>query len=129
MTIAKERKAEAIALLLEGNTAGYVAEKLGLSRTTVYTWQMADTRLLPNVREEIGALVLAHLTSNLESLGAIADHVKDKTWLMKQDAQQLAVLYGVMSDKTSRVLEAMNSNPLATPTLEGGDDVVEGDTK
>ena len=43
----------------------------------------------------------------MEATKAMTNVFKDEQWLRKQEASQLAVLYGVIKDKTHRVLEAL----------------------
>jgi hypothetical protein len=38
-----------------------------------------------------------------------AEAFSDKQWLAKQDASDVAVLHGVMTDKAVRLLEAMSA--------------------
>jgi len=58
-------------------------------------------------RERIGHLIIDNLEAEMEATKAMTNVFKDEQWLRKQEASQLAVLYGVIKDKTHRVLEAL----------------------
>ena len=62
-------------------------------------------------RERIGALIVDYLEQALETLSAQARTFADESWLRKQDASELAVLHGVLADKTIRILEALAESP------------------
>ena len=72
----------------------------------------------PQKKAEIGDLLLSYLRANLAALEAQAEQFADKAWLKGQDASELAVLHGVMTDKAIRLMEAFgrsdDNNPNAT---------------
>ncbi len=57
-------------------------------------------------KKSVEQLVAELLTANLETLTAQAIIFRDSAWLKSQPAGEVAVLYGVMADKTIRILEA-----------------------
>jgi hypothetical protein len=61
-------------------------------------------------KKEIGDLLLAYLRSNLEALQAQAVMFSNEQWLAKQNAADVAVLHGVMTDKAIRLLEAFGES-------------------
>ena len=63
----------------------------------------------PQKGREIGELVLEYLRENLITLRVQVEHFRDPKWLSRQDASELAVLHGVVTDKAIRLLEAIDS--------------------
>lgn len=109
-----ETRAAVIAALLTGQTVPAVAMQFHLSKTTVSEWRAAAGLTGSHVvhsqkARDIGELVLAHVESALLALKAQADFVCDPAWLTKQSGADVAVLYGVLSDKAHRILSALES--------------------
>jgi transposase-like protein len=106
----EQTKAAVMAALLEGQSINYIAKEYKIPRGTIASW----SRNLPrnhNVstekRERIGALIIDNVEAELKTTVAMQSVFTDKDWLKKQSASELAVLYGVIKDKTFRVLEAL----------------------
>lgn len=107
-----EVRARALAALLEGQGVTEVAEKYKLSKATVSrlkntigpeTLEQIETQK----KESIASLVESHLSESLKAATEIARQVgTDKQWLAKQTASEVAILYGVLTDKSIRILEA-----------------------
>ena len=117
-----ETKAAVLAALLEGQAASKVAKDYSLPEGTVRSWRSRmrnDATPLRTVatekRDEIGPLLLEYLHENLTTLRAQAVFFRDTKWLEKQDAADLAVLHGVVTDKTVRLLEALNNATVDPP--------------
>jgi len=108
-------KVAVMAALLTGQSAAAVAREYKLPPSTVRNWKQdaAKTGALPdspertNQRERIGELIIDNLEAALETTKVMLNAFANKDWLAKQEASQLAVLYGVISDKVFRVLEAL----------------------
>lgn len=102
-----QTKAAVMAALLTGQSVGQIAKEYNLPESTIRDWkrQSADD---PTPKKEIGQLVLEYLQANLEALKAQTIMFRDMTWLAKQNAADIAVLHGVMTDKAIRLLEAMS---------------------
>lgn len=99
-----------MAALLSGQSVSAVAKEYKIPQSTVSTWRAQS----PNIddigtkkRERIGALVIDNLEAALETTQAILNVVKTKEWIEKQTATEIGVLYGIISDKTYRILEAL----------------------
>lgn len=105
-------RAEVIAALLEGQGVTEVALKYKLSKATVSrlknkiapaTLQQIETEK----RESIASLIEEHLRESLASATALARKVKTSDeWFIKQNAADIGVLYGILTDKSVRILEA-----------------------
>jgi transposase-like protein len=117
-TYSDETKAAALAALLAGQSISQVATEYHLPEGTVNSWRSRmkvtqtqgecinnASNALPK-KEEIGNLILDYLKTNLDTLKIQAETLRDKQWILKQDAQSIAVLHGVMMDKAIRLLEA-----------------------
>lgn len=108
-----ETKAAVIAALLEGQSQAFVAQKYSVPRSTVRGWKKAYDNQDGGdsaPKKEIGTLLLEYLETNLNTLRVQAQFFTDESWLRKQDAAALATLHGVMTDKSVRLLEAMERN-------------------
>jgi transposase-like protein len=113
-----EIKAQVMAALLAGQSVSAVAREYSLPKGTVSSWRKAavEKSLAGRVEnsatqkgQEIGDLVLGYLRENLITLKAQAVHFRDPKWLSRQDASELAVLHGVVTDKAIRLLEAIDA--------------------
>ena len=107
-------KAAAMAALLAGQAIPEVARAYSLPLDTVKSWRQrmrkgakAGAPDAPTNKAEVGELLLGYLHTNLATLKAQAEVFADPTWLRKQDAGELAVLHGVMTDKAIRLLESL----------------------
>lgn len=114
MAYSDEKRAQVMAALLEGQSVTKVAKDYEVSQATV---SRIKSSLGPEVLEEIGYekkeriadLVESHLRDSLKACAAIAQHATNAQWLSRQSASELAVLYGVLTDKSIRILEAAES--------------------
>lgn len=119
----EDSKAAAMAALVsEGPSA--VAARFDLPLGTVKRWNQErqslmhpdDQQIVERIdpdrsakKQRIAELVVEHLESNLEALQKLTKAIQDDDWLHKQSAGDVAILIGVVSDKTYRLLEAMVS--------------------
>lgn len=106
----EQTRAAVMAALLAGQSVNSVAKEYKIPQSTVSTWK-AQSPAVDNIgykkRERIGDLIVDNLEAALETTRAILDVVKEKEWLRKQPATEIGVLYGIISDKTYRILEAL----------------------
>jgi transposase-like protein len=110
-----ELKAVAMAALLSGQSVNTVADKYKIPRGTLKSWAARERNALRgdnsvvthDQRERIGHLIINNIEAMLETTEEILDVVTDKEWLKQQSASEVAVLFGVISDKTYRLLEAL----------------------
>src|ERR1043165_7065690 len=115
------------ALMAEGPSA--VAARFNIPLGTVKRWNADRQVIMRPVEGEvlersdpersakkarIASLIIQHMESNLETLIHLSEWARSNDeWLCKQSASDVAILFGVVSDKTHRLLEAM-------VTTEGG---------
>lgn len=112
-----ELKAVAMAALLNGQSIDVVAKKYDIPRGTVSSWatrernamRANDSLIVEEQQERISHLIVDNVETMLVTTKEMLDVVRDKTWLKKQSASEVAVLFGVISDKTYRLLEALPS--------------------
>jgi transposase-like protein len=109
-----EMKAAAMAALLGGQSVSKVAEEYQIPRGTVGRWSSELRRKLGRCfedekKEAIGDLLIQYLEENLITLRVQSQHFRDPEWLQDQGASELAVLHGVLTDKTVRLLEALGA--------------------
>lgn len=105
-----ETKAAAMAALLAGQAVGEVARTYRIPIGTVRAWKSRATEepiIASEKKQAVGELLIGYLEANLQTLRAQSEFFRDPAWLAKQDASALAVLHGVLADKTVRLLEAM----------------------
>lgn len=118
-------KAAALAALLAGQAPAHVAAMFGIPIGTLRSWKSRQRNGEPiaiiamEKRERIGELLLDYLAEGLETLREQLKVFRDPTWLKEQSASEAAVLHGVISDKSIRLLEA-----LADPEPETTEDTV-----
>jgi transposase-like protein len=102
-------RAAVLAALLTGQSISEVAAEYEIPEGTVKRWsaERNEVQLVdPEKKAQIGDLIAVLLERNLRTLTAQATLFADETWLRKQDASGVAVLYGVLMDKTVRILDA-----------------------
>lgn len=102
-------KAAALAALLEGQSVNQVARAYKLPVGTVKKWSAARKIEPVEHQKEIGELLLEYLRENLITLRAQAVLFRDPNWMAKQDAGEVAVLHGVLTDKAVRLFEALGN--------------------
>ncbi len=102
-----ETRAAVMAALLAGQTIDHVASEYHVPRSTVGRWKNEEIPLNEIQKKEIGDLLREYLEANLIAIRAQTNVFADEDWLRKQEASQLAVLHGVMTDKAIRLLEAI----------------------
>ncbi len=109
-----ETKAAVLAALLEGQGTSKVAADFKLPEGTVKAWRSRMQQgasplrdVATEKKDAIGALLVDYLHTNLETLKIQSVFFRDLKWLEKQSAADVAVLHGVMTDKTIRLLEAL----------------------
>jgi len=109
-----ETRAAALAALLEGQGVSEVAKKYKLPHSTVSRLkkQLPQNELDEvgrKKRENISDLISTHLEESLKATARIARQTNDDEWLSKQPASELATFFGVITDKTVRILEAIEN--------------------
>ncbi len=112
--IPDEIKAAALAdlILLAPAT---VAAKYGIKPSTVRQWKRRELAELAPLsvtgvtvkKERIGALALEYLEANFNAQIAQAYVTSDPSYINRQPAGELAILHGVLADKSIRLLEAL----------------------
>jgi transposase-like protein len=106
-----ETKAAVLAALLDGQAVSAVVDKWNIPEGTIKAWKSRLANPNPvatQKKEQIGNLLVDYLTANLETLRIQAEETfRDPEWLKQQNAADVAVLHGVIADKTVRLLEAL----------------------
>lgn len=115
-----EVQSQVMAALLAGQGVNEVAQAYSLPESTIREWretlnseQFAELRAKKG--ERIEELLFSYLTANLAALEAQAKVVSETEYITKQPADSLAVLHGVMADKSIRLLEAIERARGAQP--------------
>lgn len=110
-----ETKAAVMSALMAGQALTKVAEEWNIPEGTIRSWKSRQYNgesvaiVATEKKEEVGELLVSYLQANLDTLRKQSEFFGDKEWLQKQDASAVAVLHGVVADKTIRLLEAMNA--------------------
>jgi transposase len=106
-----EKKAGVISALLAGQGVQEVAKAYQLPESTVRdlkssltSEQFAEVRA--KKAEMLAGLIEGHLNTSLEAATNIARQTNNADWLDKQSAEDLGVFYGILTDKSVRILEA-----------------------
>ena len=109
-------KAAVMAALLSGQAAGDVAAEYKVPKGTVDAWRARMKQAPPlaslasEKRKQIGELLIDYLHASLTTLRQQQVVFSDEVWLKSQEAGELAVLHGVMTDKAVRLLEALGES-------------------
>lgn len=109
-----DTKAAVLAALLEGQSINSVARAYKIPPGTISNWknrQGVPKNGIQKKSEQIGELLLNYLSTNLITLQVQSEQFRDIGWLAKQNAADAAVLHGVLTDKSMRLMEAMSSVP------------------
>jgi transposase-like protein len=119
-----ETKAAVMASLLTGQAISEVAEEYKIPEGTVKSWksrgfEQKDTvaAVATQKKDIIGSLIVEYVMTALQTLRAQAEMFANEQYLKKQPASELAVLHGVLADKTIRILEGIAAN---APDDSGG---------
>jgi transposase-like protein len=107
-----KKKAAVIASLLTGYSVSEVALRHGLDKSVVSRWKARIPagelqRVATKKGEQVTDAVFNCVLGNIEALTAQAKAASDPEWIRNQSAKNLAMLHGVMFDKTFRILECI----------------------
>lgn len=105
-----EVRASVIAALLAGQGVNEIAAEYKIPKQVVSDWK---NELLPEQigqirtekKERLVDLIEAHLIASLKGAAKCAEQAFDDNWRTQQPADGLAVFYGVLSDKSIRLVE------------------------
>lgn len=86
---------------------GAAAAKHGIPPGTVRSWHSRTSVVATLKKDHLGQLAAAYLQANLQALTAQAYVASDPEYIKRQPAESLAVLHGVMADKSIRLFEAL----------------------
>ncbi len=112
-TYSEELKAAVMSALLTGQSTFAVATEYRIPEGTVKAWKSKQLNgdsvatVVTEKKERIGELLISYVATSLETLQIQVKTFADKDWLQKQTASEVAVLHGVIADKTIRLLEAL----------------------
>lgn len=107
-----EVKAAAMSALMAGQGVDQVASQYDVPASTLRGWKskLRNEGHVPTQKKEaVGELLIRYIETNLKTLVAQSKVFGDPEWIRQQDAQEMAVLHGVITDKTVRILEAMGA--------------------
>lgn len=101
-------KAKVMADYASGMSQMAIVRKYDLPRTTIRQWTagLGSPMVASEIKEELDAQVLQLTISGLKTLRAILRHARNTEWLEKQSANDLAIFFGVTTDKITNVLAA-----------------------
>ena len=101
-------RAAVIAALVSGMAPAEAARQWKLPESTVRSFLSSKDFKEARARksEDFGMLIADMLRENFITLTAQAQHLRDKDYLTRQPVEGIAIAYGVLADKTIRILEA-----------------------
>lgn len=105
-----ETEAAVMAALLSGQGVNEVARQYSLSPSVVSRIKSSiDSEKLEQAgmqkKERLVDLIEGHLMASLKAAIALAEQANDGAWRNKQSASDIAVFYGVISDKAFKLVE------------------------
>lgn len=114
-----ETKAQVIAEWQTGESIKALSRKRNLPERTIGFWVKGRTRApaAPKTQDpfrDLDAAIWQVVSANLRALQAVAEQAQDADWRKGQSAHDLAIFYGVLSDKVVRVLAALE-RPESSP--------------
>lgn len=127
-TYTPEQKAAVMAALLTGQSVTRCSEEYNIPRGTIAKWSAKldrssgvsntissadEAKSIQTTKSQIGLLLLQYIEASIQTLIAQQSVFNDEKWLRLQPASELAVLHGVIADKTAKLLEAMASGDTA----------------
>jgi transposase-like protein len=121
-TYTEEIRGAVMAALLTGQSVSSIAKQYNLPKGTVSEWKQKAHELAGGrgntdpKKAQLGALLLDYLGEALKTLRKQVIAVGDENYIKQQPASEIAVLHGVIADKSIRLLEA-----LADDEAEGED--------
>jgi hypothetical protein len=114
-------KAQVIAEWKAGATELRLATLTGVPRTTLQKWLVGQERAAKQTEEyDLDKMAWELVGDSFTALRAILRKSQDDSWLHKQDANDLAIFFGVTSDKLLRLLAAGTK-----PAADRGEPVLE----
>lgn len=120
-----ETRAAIMAALMSGQGVEKVASEYGVATGTVSNLKklalpfLQENEATLKQKRDISGSVLDVLQSQLNALQSIAIEISRPEYLQKQDASEVAVLYGVIADKAFRIASALE--PEDQPTEATGE--------
>ena len=104
-----EIRAAVIAALLTAESERSVARRFGISRNTVRAWhqELDSIPLVAPQKKALAEQLFDYLSESIDTLTGQVRFAGNSAWLRQQSAEALAILHGVMFDKTVRLLEAL----------------------
>lgn len=106
-----EIKAAVVARLIAGDTGTSIHRDMPeVPLRTIYFWrdELDKTAINCNKKSRLDELIEDSIGLQLEAISNIARQTNRQAWLDKQDADKLAVLHGVITDKLYRILATIS---------------------
>jgi transposase-like protein len=114
MSKTEEKKAEIIALLIQGKTLGEVHKATGVSKSQI--WRIKEQikegkyqASLMEVQENIGELIAESLLLHLKGMNNIARMACEERYIGQQDAKSVAELHRTLESWSVSILSASNN--------------------
>lgn len=127
----EQTKAAALAEVAAGASVNATAKKFGISRAAISEWRdrsdlPTPTPAAQEKRANLGEQLYGYLEDSIGALRSQLAVFGDPDWLKKQSAAELAILHGVVADKTARLLAAARpgepDDAREGAVIEGGGD-------
>lgn len=114
-TYAPELKAQVIAEWKAGSSLGGCSRAFSVPLTTVASWVKGESRLPVELQQpkqkpepyNLDQMAVKLVDGSVHAVSAIHGIAQEHEWLQKQNAADLGVLLGIISDKLYRLLEAI----------------------
>jgi len=107
-----ELKAMVLASLAAGTSPAEVARQFELDLSIISRWGKQIPQVLQAVatqkKRDFGDMLGSYLEELIKTAVEQQKHFRDKEWLQRQNAADIAVLHGVSIDKGIRLFEAAN---------------------
>lgn len=129
-TYTAEQRAQVVAAWKAGASLNAIVRAQGIPKSTVREWVKGVERIAvaPKTTQgaeegetsalNIDAMAWRLVGGSFDALDAVHRLAQDPDWLRRQNAADVAIFFGVISDKLIRVLEAVRPADTGSDALE-----------
>lgn len=125
----EEQRSEVIAFHIQGLNHREIRERTGIPVATITTWiEKAGLNSIPidePVHKDIMDLIQKNLQDNFEILGEIKELCKNQSWLQKQSAAEITMLWNTITEKSYTIIGTLYRPEEEDQTIIHTDDITE----
>lgn len=117
----QEFKGKVLARYVTGASSFALSKEFGITSGTIEKWASdagihRGTTISPDAREEIGYLLFEHIKKSLLAMSRVVDLTENQSWIEKQTAGDLALMYTTVHERTTHLLASLQASAQGDPT-------------